>query len=60
MNARVALVLVVLLAVVGGGALIYNRQERTETADNTAALGKARRATDRCAEQHERTCHRGS
>ncbi|HYL89509.1 MAG TPA: DUF4340 domain-containing protein [Burkholderiales bacterium] len=40
MNARVALVLVVLLAVVGGGALLYNRQERTETADNTAALGK--------------------
>ena len=40
MNARVALVLVVLLAVVGGGALLYNRQERRETADNTAALGK--------------------
>ena len=29
MNARVAIVLVVLLAVLGGGALLYSYQERT-------------------------------
>src|SRR2546423_2428573 len=41
MNPRVALVLVVLLVALGGGALLYNYQERTQKADNTAALGKA-------------------
>src|SRR3954465_9856689 len=41
MNPRVALALVVLLVALGGGALLYNYQERTQKADNTAALGKA-------------------
>jgi len=40
MNARVALALVVLLVALGGGALLYNHQERTQKADNTAALGR--------------------
>src|SRR5258708_30771492 len=40
MNARVAVVLLVLLAVLGGGALLYNYQERTQRADNAAALGR--------------------
>src|SRR5438067_2080310 len=40
MNARVALVLVVLLAMLGGGALLYSYRERTERADNVATLGK--------------------
>ena len=40
MNARVALVLVILLAVLGGGALVYNYRERTERADNVATLGR--------------------
>ena len=40
MNARVALVLVILLAVLGGGALLYSHQERTQRADNVLALGK--------------------
>jgi len=40
MNARVVLVLVVLLAVLGGGALVYNYRERTERADNVATLGQ--------------------
>ncbi len=41
MNARVVLVLVVLLAVLGGGALLYQWQERTRRPDNVATLGKA-------------------
>ncbi len=40
MNARVALVLVILLAVLGGGALLYSHQERTQRADNVLALGR--------------------
>ena len=40
MNARVALVLVVLLVVLGGAALVYNYQERTERAENVATLGR--------------------
>ena len=40
MNARVALVFIILLAVVGGGALVYNYQERSRRPDNAAALGK--------------------
>jgi hypothetical protein len=40
MNARVAVVLLVLLAVLGGGALVYNYQERTQRADNAATLGR--------------------
>jgi hypothetical protein len=40
MNARIAIALVVLLAVLGGAALIYNYKERTERADNVATLGR--------------------
>ena len=40
MNARVAIVLVVLLAVLGGGALLYSYQERTRRPENVSALGK--------------------
>ena len=40
MNARIAVVLLVLLAVLGGGALLYNYQERTQRADNAATLGR--------------------
>jgi hypothetical protein len=40
MNARIAVVLLVLLAVLGGGALVYNYQERTQRADNAATLGR--------------------
>ncbi|TMH70290.1 MAG: DUF4340 domain-containing protein [Betaproteobacteria bacterium] len=40
MNARVAVVLVVLLAVLGGGALLYSYQERTRRPENVSALGK--------------------
>src|ERR1700740_2472349 len=40
MNARVVLVLVVLLAALGGGALLYSHQERTQKADNVLALGR--------------------
>jgi len=36
----VALVLVVLLVALGGGALLYNYQERTQKAENVATLGK--------------------
>jgi len=39
-NARVAAVLVVLLAVLGGGALLYQYQERARRPDNVATLGK--------------------
>ncbi|HEY3074510.1 MAG TPA: hypothetical protein VGJ74_04995, partial [Burkholderiales bacterium] len=41
MNARVAIVLVVLLAVLGGGALLYSYQERTRRPENVATLGRA-------------------
>ena len=40
MNARIALALVVLLVVIGGTALVYNYQERSERADNVATLGR--------------------
>ncbi|HUQ25577.1 MAG TPA: DUF4340 domain-containing protein [Burkholderiales bacterium] len=40
MNARIAVTLVVLLAVLGGGALLYQHQERARRPDNVAALGK--------------------
>jgi len=40
MNARIALVLVVLLAILGGGALLYKHQERSERPQNVATLGK--------------------
>ena len=40
MNARVAIVLVVLLAVLGGGALLYSYQERTRRPENVATLGR--------------------
>jgi hypothetical protein len=39
-NARFAAVLVVLLAVLGGGALLYQYQERARRPDNVATLGK--------------------
>jgi hypothetical protein len=40
MNARAVLVLVVLLAILGGGALIYQYQEKSERPGNVATLGK--------------------
>jgi Domain of unknown function (DUF4340) len=40
MNARVAIVLVVLLAVLGGGALLYSYQERTRRPENVGTLGR--------------------
>jgi hypothetical protein len=40
MSARIALVLVVLLVVLGGAALLYNYQERSERAENVATLGR--------------------
>lgn len=40
MNARIALILVVLLAVLGGGALLYRYQERSERPDNAGKLGQ--------------------
>jgi hypothetical protein len=40
-NARFAAILVVLLAVLGGGALVYQHQERTQRPDNVATLGRA-------------------
>jgi hypothetical protein len=40
MNARVAAILVLLLAVLGGGALFYQYQERTRRPDNVATLGR--------------------
>ena len=40
MNARVVAVLVLLLAVLGGGALFYQHQERTRRPDNVATLGR--------------------
>jgi hypothetical protein len=40
MNARTVLVLVVLLAILGGGALVYQYQQRSERPGNVATLGK--------------------
>jgi hypothetical protein len=40
MNARIALVFVILLAVVGGGALVYNYQDRSRRPENVGTLGK--------------------
>jgi hypothetical protein len=40
MNARIALVLVVLLVVLGGGALVYRYQENTQRPENVATLGR--------------------
>jgi uncharacterized protein DUF4340 len=40
MNARIALILVVLLVVLGGGALLYRYQERSERPDNVGKLGQ--------------------
>ena len=40
MNARIVLVLVVLLAVLGGGALVYQYQQKAERPGNVATLGK--------------------
>lgn len=40
MSARVAAILVVLLAVLGGGALLYQREERLRRPDNVATLGR--------------------
>ena len=40
MNARVTAILVLLLAVLGGGALYYQHQERTRRPDNVATLGR--------------------
>lgn len=41
MNARIALVLVVLLVVLGGGALVYRYQENAQRPENLATLGRA-------------------
>ena len=40
MNPRAVLILVVLLAILGGGALLYQYQERTRRPDNVATLGR--------------------
>jgi hypothetical protein len=40
MNARIALVLVVLLAILGGGALIYRHQESAQRPENVGKLGR--------------------
>ena len=40
MNARIALVLVVLLAILGGGALVYRYQESAQRPENAATLGR--------------------
>jgi hypothetical protein len=39
-NARVAVILVVLLVVLGGGALVYQHQERAQRPDNVGTLGR--------------------
>jgi hypothetical protein len=39
-NARLAAILVVLLAVLGGGALLYREQERSRRPENVAELGR--------------------
>jgi hypothetical protein len=40
MSARVAAVFIILLAVIGGGALVYNYQERARRPENVGSLGK--------------------
>jgi hypothetical protein len=40
MNARIALVLVVLLVVLGGGALVYRYQENARRPENVSTLGR--------------------
>ena len=40
MNARITLILVVLLAILGGGALLYQHQERSRRPDNVGTLGR--------------------
>ena len=40
MNARIALALVVLLVVLGGGALVYRYQESAQRPENVATLGR--------------------
>ncbi len=40
MSARVAVILVVLLAVLGGGALVYQHQERGRRPENVGTLGR--------------------
>ena len=40
MNPRIALILVVLLAVLGGGALLYQHQERSRRPENVGTLGR--------------------
>ena len=40
MNARVAAILVVLLGVLGGGALLYQQQERARRPENVGTLGR--------------------
>jgi Domain of unknown function (DUF4340) len=40
MNPRFALILVVLLAILGGGALLYQYQERSRRPENVGALGR--------------------
>ena len=41
MNARVVAILVLLLAVLGGGALLYQREERARRPENVGTLGRA-------------------
>ena len=40
MNARVAAILVILLAFLGGGALLYQQQERAQRPENVGTLGR--------------------
>jgi len=40
MNARIALILVVLLAVLGGAALVYHQQEKSRRPENIGTLGQ--------------------
>ena len=40
MNARLAVILLVLLAVLGGGALLYQREERARRPENVGTLGR--------------------
>jgi hypothetical protein len=41
MNARFAVVLVVLLVILGGGALLYQHQDRSRRPDNVGTLGRS-------------------
>jgi hypothetical protein len=40
MNARIALILLVLLAILGGGALVYQHQEKSRRPENVGTLGR--------------------